>query len=85
MVFMPDNSNVEIRGMDSLPLNLNEFLQRFKLRENGGRRLGINRRQNHYSLHIPERRNGYDRRVGHDRRKTPRIGSRLSFNSQLPH
>lgn len=36
--------------------------------DNGGRRLGIDRRQFSYSVHIPERRLGGDRRCGADRR-----------------
>jgi len=37
-------------------------------KDNGGRRLGIERRQFSYSTHIPERRCGEDRRSGLDRR-----------------
>jgi hypothetical protein len=36
--------------------------------DNGGRRLGIERRQFSYLLHIPERRSGVDRRFSKDRR-----------------
>ena len=36
--------------------------------DNGGRRAGVERRQFHYNLHIPERRYGQDRRNGKDRR-----------------
>ena len=59
-------------------MNMNEYLERFRLRENGGRRLGLDRRQHEYTLYIPERRSGYDRRIGGDRRKAPRLGSRLT-------
>ena len=38
------------------------------LLDNGGRRLGIDRRQFSYTLHIPERRSGKERRSGLDRR-----------------
>jgi len=38
------------------------------LYDNGGRRLGIERRQFLYNEHIPERRSGKDRRSGFDRR-----------------
>lgn len=41
-------------------------------RDNGGRRLGIDRRQFSYAEHIPERRSGKDRRNGLDRRQKPR-------------
>ena len=42
------------------------------LRDNGGRRLGIDRRQYSYYEHFPERRSGKDRRGGKDRRRKPR-------------
>jgi len=38
------------------------------LSDNGGRRLGIDRRQFSYTSHIPERRSGKERRSGNDRR-----------------
>ncbi|OGP65994.1 MAG: hypothetical protein A2170_14180 [Deltaproteobacteria bacterium RBG_13_53_10] len=41
----------------------------FFLPDNGGRRLGIDRRRFSYSAHIPERRQGFDRRGGQDRRQ----------------
>ncbi|MGD8959141.1 MAG: hypothetical protein PVI27_04780 [Desulfobacteraceae bacterium] len=56
---------------------MNEFNYKIKLRDNGGRRSGIERRQYHYTSHIPERRSGEDRRSGKDRRKNPRLFSRL--------
>jgi hypothetical protein len=37
-----------------------------KLPDNGGRRLGVDRRQFSYDFHIPERRSGKDRRSGND-------------------
>jgi hypothetical protein len=39
-----------------------------ELRDNGGRRSGIDRRQFSYSDHIPERRSSQERRSGLDRR-----------------
>jgi len=42
------------------------------LTDNGGRRLGIERRQFSYDFHIPERRSGKERRSGLDRRLKPR-------------
>jgi len=42
------------------------------LSDNGGRRLGVDRRQFSYDFHIPERRTGRERRSGLDRRKQPR-------------
>ncbi len=41
--------------------------------DNGGRRLGFERRQFVYAGHIPERRAGEDRREGLDRRRKSRI------------
>ena len=49
--------------------NLKELI----LIDNGGRRWGGDRRNYSYSLHIPERRSGNERRSGADRRKTSRI------------
>jgi len=40
--------------------------------DNGGRRLGADRRQFSYLMHIPERRAGKERRSGLDRRLKPR-------------
>lgn len=40
-----------------------------ELIDNGGRRLGIERRRFSYTHYIPERRSGNDRRSGHDRRR----------------
>jgi hypothetical protein len=42
-------------------------------KDNGGRRIGVDRRSFSYSLHIPERRSDDDRRKGDIRRKTIRI------------
>jgi len=42
------------------------------LPDNGGRRLGIERREFIYDAYIPERRSGKDRRSGLDRRLQPR-------------
>lgn len=39
------------------------------IRDNGGRRLGIERRKYRYIMYIPERRSFRDRRSGSDRRK----------------
>jgi hypothetical protein len=41
--------------------------------DNGGRRFGLDRRNYFYTLHVPERRSGRDRRAIADRRKTDRI------------
>jgi hypothetical protein len=39
-----------------------------EIQDNGGRRSGIDRRYYSYAGHIPERRNGFDRRQLEDRR-----------------
>ena len=44
-----------------------------KVRDKRGRRMGVDRRIYSYSLHIPERRAGKDRRTGKERRKFPRL------------
>jgi hypothetical protein len=46
--------------------------------DNGGRRLGAERRRFSYTYYIPERRKGQDRRNGKDRRTSlqPRISSK---------
>ena len=40
----------------------------FKLADNGGTRIGIERRKFHYTAYIPEKRSGMDRRKRFDRR-----------------
>jgi len=60
-----------------------------RLRDNGGRRSGIDRRRFLYTDHIPERRageerrRGVDRRCGEDRRKvndqTVAMNRRIAF------
>jgi hypothetical protein len=45
---------------------------RYKLSDNGVRRLGKERRQFSYDQHIPERRSGKERRSGLSRRLRPR-------------
>ncbi len=47
-----------------------------ELKDNGGRRLGIERRRYSYTYYIPEKRFGNDRRSGQDRRSS--ICSRMS-------
>ena len=42
------------------------------LKDNGGRRISVDRRRFSYSLHIPERRSRDDRRANDNRRKTNR-------------
>ena len=45
----------------------------FFLSDNGGRRTGIGGRRFEYSLYLPDRRTGIDRRDGQDRRLKVRI------------
>lgn len=45
-----------------------EVIRELKMADNGGSRIGIDRRQFNYSTYIPERRSGKDRRKGFDRR-----------------
>jgi hypothetical protein len=52
--------------------NETDILGQLVILDNGGRRFGGDRRNYSYSLHIPERRSGNDRRNGIDRRKFPR-------------
>jgi hypothetical protein len=47
---------------------MTEYTVEFNLRDNGGRRAGIDRRHFSYTGHIPERRRGDDRRKASDRR-----------------
>lgn len=49
-------------------VNVNILLNNLSLRDNGGRRSGIDLRQFSYTGHIPERRSGQERRNGLDRR-----------------
>lgn len=44
----------------------------FSANDNGGRRLGLERRRFSYTAYIPERRSGEDRRSGLDRRRSIR-------------
>jgi hypothetical protein len=48
---------------------MDDFMDAIKLRDNGGRRTGLDRRQFSYSGYLPERRSGEDRRRQFDRRK----------------
>jgi hypothetical protein len=52
----------------------------FSLADNGGRRSGMDRRRFSYSAHIPERRQGLDRRSGRDRRRLMSITERRTRN-----
>lgn len=45
-----------------------KVIRELKMADNGGSRIGIDRRQFNYSIYIPEKRSGRDRRKGFDRR-----------------
>jgi hypothetical protein len=47
---------------------MEEYTVEFNLRDNGGRRSGIDRRHFSYTTHIPERRRGSEWRWADDRR-----------------
>ncbi|MGD8893356.1 MAG: hypothetical protein PVF94_10040, partial [Desulfobacterales bacterium] len=51
-------------------------------RDNGGARLGLERRQFSYDKYIPERRSANDRRNGFDRRLKPRISDYYAWFDQ---
>jgi len=54
----------EKRGFKKAKVEVSPFF----LSDRGGRRLGIDRRRFSYTLHIPERRSGRERRIIKDRR-----------------
>jgi hypothetical protein len=60
-----------------------------KIADNGGTRLGIDRRKFHYTTYIPEKRSGVDRRKGFDRRSLTARGigadRRNSLNNRGPY
>jgi hypothetical protein len=53
-----------------------------KMTDNGGTRIGIDRRKLEYTAYIPEKRSGMDRRKGFDRRSlmARRIGAERRNN-----
>ena len=59
------------RTLGYINLDENEVMATF-IRDNGGERLGLDRRQFSYDRHIPERRSAKDRRSKFDRRLKPR-------------
>ena len=64
-------------------LTMNSKAMAMLLKDNGGRRLGVDRRQFSYTNHIPDRRRGYDRRTGLDRRNyTDRRNGEVIINSE---
>jgi len=61
-----------IRTLGYINSDENEVMASF-IRDNGGVRLGLDRRQFSYDRYIPERRSAKDRRNELDRRLKPRI------------
>jgi DNA-binding XRE family transcriptional regulator len=61
-----------IRPFGYINSDENQVMASF-IRDNGGVRSGLERRQFSYDKHIPERRSANDRRNGFDRRLKPRI------------
>jgi len=60
-----------ITAIEHINSDENEVVASF-IRDNGGKRLELDRRQFSYDKHIPECRSGNDRRSGLDRRQKPR-------------
>ena len=54
-------------------MKMSERYEKMISTDNGGRRCGSERRNFSYTVHIPERRRGEDRRCGDDRRQMPRV------------
>ena len=73
---LPSSKNTKQDGKDKKRLSpaipvrpFYNMKMEFKLADNGGTRLGIDRRKFHYTAYIPEKRSGMDRRKGFDRRR----------------
>lgn len=58
---------------------MSNYVEALEIRDNGGRRSGIDRRCYSYTGHIPERRSGFDRRKLEDRRQKVKI---IEFDSE---
>lgn len=63
---------LKLKMDDLISSAMSEKGQKATSTDNGGRRSGGDRRKYSYTLYIPERRNGQDRRDGKDRRMSPR-------------
>jgi hypothetical protein len=60
-----------IKALEHIISDETEVMASF-IKDNGGKRLGLDRRQYSYDKHIPERRSDIDRRSKLDRRLKPR-------------
>ncbi len=56
-----------------------------KIVDNGGTRLGIDRRKFHYTAYAPEKRSGIDRRKGFDRRRLMGRDIGADYRNSLNH
>lgn len=65
------NREPELTILDEGDNDLSELI----ISDKGGRRVHNDRRQFSYTVHIPERRKGNDRRNGGDRRKSTRLSN----------
>jgi hypothetical protein len=63
-----DENENQVFNSGRKPRPLYNMKMEFKLADNGGTRLGIDRRKIHYTAYIPEKRSGMERRKGFDRR-----------------
>ena len=83
----PDSNGPYLANLNTYSISINEIAMadtiskvdvadsenQIILNDNGGRRIGVDRRSFSYSLHIPERRSHDDRRAADNRRKTNRV------------
>lgn len=63
-------TNLKMKEARTLPIGTSAYLI-----DNGGRRLGFERRQFDYSYYFPERRIGLDRRTRSERRNDSKLNS----------
>jgi len=56
-----------------MKIEVDNMVDQVNIADNGGRRKCLDRRIFCYTIHIPERRCGADRRSGNDRRKHQRL------------
>jgi hypothetical protein len=61
----------------NMKIERDNILNDVNITDNGGRRKINDRRNFHYTIYIPERRCGSDRRAGNDRRKQSRLLDRF--------
>jgi len=59
----------------NMKIEMDNLVSQINIADNGGRRKSRDRRNFCYTIYIPERRCGLDRRSGNDRRKRSRFMS----------